>query len=109
MGWLAQSQGKMLYRSLLAVRFPKRYFDAVFGPVFGNFPMCSSLSSTYASAASSAMASGQSQVNTQVGITVASMTLDAMRSEGATAVALLESAANVGRSVDAGKVLDVSG
>lgn len=71
--------------------------------------MCSSLSSTYASAANSAMASGQSQVKTQVGVAVASMALDAIRSEGATAVALLESAANVGKSVDTGKVLDVSG
>jgi hypothetical protein len=73
--------------------------------------MCSSssLSSTFASAASSATAPGQSQVKSQISITVASMTLDAMKSEGETAVALLKSAASVGKSVDTGKALDVSG
>lgn len=71
--------------------------------------MCSSLSSAYASAASSAMATGQSQVSAQIGITVAAKALDAMKSEGDTVVAMLQSAASVGKSVDTGKALDVSG
>jgi hypothetical protein len=55
------------------------------------------------------MASGQSQVSAQIGITVAAKALDAMKSEGDTVVALLQSAANVGKSIDTGKTLDVSG
>lgn len=68
-----------------------------------------SISSAYSTASQAAFASGQSQVSAQIGIAVAAKALDATRGQGATVIALLQSAANVGRSVDSGKVLDISG